>query len=154
MSTTKSTPRKLTRTRRRTKLDKILAGEVPQKQKNIRVARVAGAAPQRKAKDIEVIKPKKKTGKPQYIVRDDYFYEAKRLGYRARSAFKLLEIQEKYNIIKPGMQVLDIASAPGSWLQVRTNGGYFWNRYPKNRRIWTSKYTCISRGCVRHTAYY
>jgi 23S rRNA (uridine2552-2'-O)-methyltransferase len=118
MSTTKSTPRKLTRTRRRTKLDKILAGEVPQKQKNIRVARVAGAAPQRKAKDIEVIKPKKKTGKPQYIVRDDYFYEAKRLGYRARSAFKLLEIQEKYNIIKPGMQVLDIASAPGSWLQV------------------------------------
>lgn len=119
MSTAKSAPKKLTRTRRRTKLDKILTGEAPKKQKNIRVARDAGAAPQRKAKDIEVVNPKKKkTGKAQYIVRDDYFYEAKRLGYRARSAFKLLEIQEKYNIIKPGMRVLDIASAPGSWLQV------------------------------------
>ncbi len=51
-------------------------------------------------------------------MRDEYFYEAKKLGYRARSAFKLLDIQEKYHIIKPGMQVLDIASAPGSWLQV------------------------------------
>ena len=117
MSTTKA-PKKLTRTRRRTKLDKILAGEIPQKQKNIRVARDAGASPQRKARDVEVIVPKKKTGKPQYIVRDDYFYEAKRLGYRARSAFKLLDIQEKYQIIKPGMKVFDIASAPGSWLQV------------------------------------
>jgi len=118
MSTIKS-PKKLTRTRRRTKLDKVLAGELPQKQKNIRVACDAGASPQKKAKDIPVIiKKKQKTGKPQYIVRDDYFYEAKRLGYRARSAFKLLDIQEKYNIIRTGMKVLDIASAPGSWLQV------------------------------------
>lgn len=119
MSTLKSTPKKLTRTRHRTKMDRILAGEAPIKQKNIRMARDAGASPQRKAKDIVVATPKKKkTGKAQYIVRDDYFYEAKRLGYRARSAFKLLDIQEKYNIIKPGMKVLDIASAPGSWLQV------------------------------------
>lgn len=118
MSTIKS-PKKLTRTRRRTKLDRILAGEAPQKQKNIRVERDAGASPQKRAKDIPiVIKKKKKTGKPQYIVRDEYFYEAKKLGYRARSAFKLLEIQEKYNIIRTGMKVLDIASAPGSWLQV------------------------------------
>ncbi len=118
MSTLKKSPKKLTRTRRRTKLDKILAGEVPQKQKNIRVPHQTWQTPKRKARDIEVIKPKKKTGKPQYIVRDDYFYEAKRLGYRARSAFKLLDIQEKYHIIHPGMKVLDIASAPGSWLQV------------------------------------
>ncbi|EKD29344.1 MAG: hypothetical protein ACD_78C00439G0002 [uncultured bacterium (gcode 4)] len=120
MSTIKSTPKKLTRTRRHTKLDKILAWEVPKKQKNIRTARDSGSAPQKKARDILAMTPKKKkkTGKPQYIVRDDYFYEAKRLGYRARSAFKLLDIQEKYNIIRTGMKVLDIASAPGSWLQV------------------------------------
>jgi 23S rRNA (uridine2552-2'-O)-methyltransferase len=119
MSTLKTSPKKRTRTRRRTKLDKILSGVAPQKQKNIRVARQAGAPPKRRAQDIEpIVKPKKKTGKPQYIVRDEYFYEAKRLGYRARSAFKLLEIQEKYQIIHPGMKVLDIASAPGSWLQV------------------------------------
>lgn len=119
MSTAKSAPKKLTRTRRRTKMDRILAGEAPLKQKNIRVARDAGSSPQKKAKDIVVVAPKKKkTGKVPYIIKDEYFYEAKKLGYRARSAFKLLEIQEKYNILREGMRVLDIASAPGSWLQV------------------------------------
>lgn len=119
MSNPKSTPKKLTRTRRRSKMDKILSGEAPKKQKNIRMTRDPGAAPQRKARDIVVVAPKKKKpGKTPYIIRDEYFYEAKKLGYRARSAFKLLEIQEKYDVIRPGMKVLDIASAPGSWLQV------------------------------------
>lgn len=60
-----------------------------------------------------------KKKKPQnYVVQDKYFHEAKRLGYRARSAFKLLEIEEKYQMVKPGMKVLDLASAPGSFLQV------------------------------------
>ena len=54
----------------------------------------------------------------QFIVRDPYFEKAKKLGYRARSAFKLLEIQEKYDLIKPGMCVLDAACAPGSFMQV------------------------------------
>ena len=53
-----------------------------------------------------------------FIVKDPYFEKAKKLGYRARSAFKLLEIQEKYDIIHPGMCVLDVASAPGSFIQV------------------------------------
>ncbi len=54
----------------------------------------------------------------QFIVQDPYFDKAKKLGYRARSAFKLLEIQEKYNIIHPKMNVLDVGAAPGSFLQV------------------------------------
>ncbi len=53
-----------------------------------------------------------------FTVQDTYFEKAKKLGYRARSAFKLLEIQEKYNLIQPKMNVLDVASAPGSFLQV------------------------------------
>ena len=53
-----------------------------------------------------------------FIIHDTYFEKAKRLGYRARSAFKLLEIQEKYHIIQPSMTVLDVAAAPGSFLQV------------------------------------
>lgn len=53
-----------------------------------------------------------------FIIHDPYFEKAKKLGYRARSAFKLLEIQEKYHLIHPKMNVLDIASAPGSFLQV------------------------------------
>lgn len=53
-----------------------------------------------------------------FIIHDPYFEKAKKLWYRARSAFKLLEIQDKYQLIKPKMNVLDIASAPGSFLQV------------------------------------
>lgn len=60
----------------------------------------------------------KKKAIGQYVVQDVWFLEAKKLGYRARSAFKLLEIQERFDIIQPKMKVLDIACAPGSFLQV------------------------------------
>ena len=53
-----------------------------------------------------------------YKRKDSYFNKAKQQGYRARSSFKLLEIQEKYKLIKPKDTVLDIGCAPGSWLQV------------------------------------
>lgn len=53
-----------------------------------------------------------------YQVQDKYFQLAKEQGYRARSAFKLLDIQEKFHIIKPGMTVVDLGAAPGSFLQV------------------------------------
>lgn len=49
---------------------------------------------------------------------DQYFKRAKREGYLARSAYKLLEIQEKKRLIRPGDRVLDLGCAPGSWLQV------------------------------------
>lgn len=61
---------------------------------------------------------RKKKSKTSYIIQDKYFHEAKRLGYRARSAFKLIEIDERFGILRPNMKVLDLASAPGSWLQV------------------------------------
>ncbi|XP_050386788.1 uncharacterized protein LOC126803078 [Argentina anserina] len=49
----------------------------------------------------------------------DFFYrEAQRLGYVARSAFKLLQIQKQYKLITPGSCVLDLGCAPGAWLQV------------------------------------
>lgn len=49
----------------------------------------------------------------------DFFYrEAQRLGYAARSAFKLLQMQKQYKLIKPGSSVLDLGCAPGAWLQV------------------------------------
>ncbi|MDD4351663.1 MAG: RlmE family RNA methyltransferase [Candidatus Gracilibacteria bacterium] len=53
-----------------------------------------------------------------YVVQDKYFQKAKEQGYRARSAFKLLELNEKFRIFKKGQKVLDLGSAPGSWLQV------------------------------------
>ncbi len=50
--------------------------------------------------------------------RDPYFQRAKTEGYRARSAYKLLQIQEKYELIHPGDRVLDLGAAPGGWSQV------------------------------------
>lgn len=50
--------------------------------------------------------------------KDGYWRRAKKEGYRARSAYKLLELSKKYNLIKKGDRVLDIGAAPGSWIQV------------------------------------
>ncbi|MCU7947402.1 MAG: 23S rRNA (uridine(2552)-2'-O)-methyltransferase RlmE [Candidatus Thiodiazotropha sp. (ex Cardiolucina cf. quadrata)] len=49
---------------------------------------------------------------------DEYVKKAKKAGYRSRAAFKLLEIQEKDRIIKPGMRVVDLGAAPGGWSQI------------------------------------
>ena len=49
--------------------------------------------------------------------RDTYVRQSKVDGYRARSAYKLKEIDEKFRIFKGGMSVIDIGAAPGSWSQ-------------------------------------
>ena len=49
--------------------------------------------------------------------RDTYVRQSKIDGYRARSAYKLIEIDEKFQIFKGGMNVIDIGAAPGSWSQ-------------------------------------
>jgi len=49
---------------------------------------------------------------------DDYVKRAQKEGYRSRAVFKLLEIQEKDHIFKPGMRVVDLGAAPGGWSQV------------------------------------
>jgi len=51
-------------------------------------------------------------------VQDHWFRKAKELGYRARSAFKLIEIDDKRRMLKRGARVLDVGAAPGSWTQV------------------------------------
>ena len=49
--------------------------------------------------------------------RDTYVKQSKVDGYRARSAYKLIEIDEKFKIFKGGVSVIDIGAAPGSWSQ-------------------------------------
>ena len=49
---------------------------------------------------------------------DPYVAQAKRDGYRSRAAYKLLEIDERYKILKPGLRVVDLGAAPGGWAQV------------------------------------
>jgi len=49
---------------------------------------------------------------------DPYVDEAKRRGYRSRAAFKLIEMDDKYRFLKPGMIVVDLGAAPGGWSQI------------------------------------
>ncbi len=50
--------------------------------------------------------------------RDPYVKKSQQAGYRSRASYKLLEIQGKDHLIKPGMTVLDLGAAPGGWSQV------------------------------------
>ena len=49
---------------------------------------------------------------------DPFVAEAKRLGYRSRAAFKLLELDDRFRFLKPGACVVDLGAAPGGWTQV------------------------------------
>ena len=66
-------------------------------------------------------KQKRTNSSRQWLLRqlnDPYVAKAQDLGYRARSAFKLLEIDARYHRLKPGMTVIDLGAAPGGWTQV------------------------------------
>jgi 23S rRNA (uridine2552-2'-O)-methyltransferase len=56
----------------------------------------------------------------QEHVSDEFVKRAQKEGYRARAAYKLMEIDDKDHLLKPGMVVVDLGSAPGSWSQVAT----------------------------------
>ena len=49
---------------------------------------------------------------------DPYVAKAKREGYRSRAAYKLIEIDDKHRLLKPGMTVVDLGAAPGGWSQI------------------------------------
>jgi len=49
---------------------------------------------------------------------DTYVQRARKEGYRGRAVYKLLELDERYHLLKPGMTVLDLGAAPGSWSEV------------------------------------
>ncbi len=52
-----------------------------------------------------------------YVPNDKWSQRAAAEGYRARSVYKLMELDVKFRLLKPGMTVVDIGAAPGSWLQ-------------------------------------
>lgn len=72
------------------------------------------------APDTELMAKKRSSSKAWLKEhRDDpYVQQAQREGYRSRACYKLLELQERDKLIRPGMTVLDLGSAPGGWSQV------------------------------------
>ncbi|HYM04151.1 MAG TPA: RlmE family RNA methyltransferase [Stellaceae bacterium] len=54
----------------------------------------------------------------QRQLNDPYVAESKRLGYRSRAAFKLVQLDDRFRLLRPGSRVVDLGCAPGGWLQV------------------------------------
>ncbi len=66
------------------------------------------------------------TASQQWLKRqlnDPYVAAAQAQGWRSRAAFKLIEMDDRYELIKPGMRVLDLGAAPGGWCQVARKRG-------------------------------
>jgi 23S rRNA (uridine2552-2'-O)-methyltransferase len=64
---------------------------------------------------------KRKVSSNKWLMRqlnDPFVAKAKIEGYRSRAAYKLLEINDKFKILKPGSKILDLGAAPGGWSQV------------------------------------
>ena len=69
---------------------------------------------------------KRKTSSTRWLERqlnDPYVDKAKKDGYRSRAAYKIMEIDEKINLLKRGMRIVDLGSAPGGWSQVAAQKG-------------------------------
>jgi 23S rRNA (uridine2552-2'-O)-methyltransferase len=54
---------------------------------------------------------------------DPYVAAAKAQGWRSRAAFKLIELDDQFKLIRPGMRVVDLGAAPGGWTQVAVQRG-------------------------------
>ncbi|MGO4833883.1 RlmE family RNA methyltransferase [Rhizobiaceae sp. 2RAB30] len=54
----------------------------------------------------------------QRHLNDPYVQRSKSEGYRSRAAYKLIEIDDKHKLLKPGMRIIDLGAAPGGWCQV------------------------------------
>ena len=69
---------------------------------------------------------KRSTGQQAWLLRqlnDPYVAAAREQGYRSRAAFKLIKLDDRHHLIRPGMRVLDLGAAPGGWSQVAVQRG-------------------------------
>jgi 23S rRNA (uridine2552-2'-O)-methyltransferase len=106
---------------KKTNIAKTALGEEPEKRLRKESAPLKGEAAQR-ALNVHVKTAKRREyGSTLWLKRqlnDPYVRKAKAEGWRSRAAFKLLELDEKFSLLKPGLRVVDLGCAPGGWCQV------------------------------------
>lgn len=71
----------------------------------------------------------------QRQLNDPYVHAAKRDGYRSRAAYKLLQLDEKFSLVKPGVRIVDLGAAPGGWSQVLSQIVFKQNKPDKQSQI-------------------
>ncbi len=95
----------------------------------------SGASASRQLKVRVKTASKRKISSTRWLQRqlnDPYVTKAREQGYKSRAAFKLIELDEKHKLLKPGMRIVDLGCAPGGWLQVAASA---LKSNPKNPRI-------------------
>ncbi|MBB5519733.1 RlmE family RNA methyltransferase [Amphiplicatus metriothermophilus] len=137
MERRKSQSRGPTKPRKRPKVDlaKTALGEVPEKRglkqppaktKTGKGAAAPSGGGQRElAVNVKTAKRRRHSSTLwlQRQLNDPYVARAKAEGYRSRAAYKLIELNERFGLIKPGARVVDLGAAPGGWSQVAAKAG-------------------------------
>ena len=90
---------------------------------------------------------KKKTNRWIFVARDEYALKAQKEGYRARSVYKLLELQDRFNLIEENSKVIDIWAAPWSFLQaiakIVKNEKIIWVDIQEIKPLWNTNIITI-----------
>src|SRR5438094_9510104 len=85
------------------------------------VARSNGTGPGSRELAVRVRARRRKASSTEWLRRqlnDPFVAQARRLGYRSRAAFKLIQLDDRFHLLVPGRRVVDLGCAPGGWTQV------------------------------------
>ncbi|MEL7014696.1 MAG: RlmE family RNA methyltransferase [Pseudomonadota bacterium] len=117
---------------RKSAIERTALGEEPEKRTRKSVAAKTGRKLDDKNADglrelrVNVKTAKyRKTSSTKWLMRqlnDPFVAKAKAEGYRSRAAYKLIELDEKFTLLKPGAKIVDLGCAPGGWCQVAVKG--------------------------------
>ena len=106
---------------KQTNIARTALGQEPEKRVRKKSAPMKGETAQRELNVHVKTAKHRETSSTQWLKRqlnDPYVRKAKAEGYRSRAAYKLLELDEKFALLKPGARIVDLGCAPGGWCQV------------------------------------